>query len=140
MLPVFCLFTGNWKGCPLADILISATKVNDMTPEEVVSKLEDEGVKFTHDPFQAIYILPMGDMISGCFNYGSRSEDHRIIENLYDDGTDRYQPDFWEKVFEDTEAVMVIPENNQVTYPDWLMPTALQQALINELGYEFVPF
>lgn len=111
-----------------------------MTSEEVVSKLENEGVEFTHDPFQAIYIFPMGDMVSGCFNYGMRSEDHRIIENLYDDGTDRYQPGFWEKVFEDTEAVMVIPENSQVTYPDWLIPTAHQQALISELGYEYVPF
>jgi predicted hotdog family 3-hydroxylacyl-ACP dehydratase len=42
---------------------------------------------------------------------------HRANECLFDD-IDRYDDDFWEQVFKRTEAIMAMPENNQVTYPE----------------------
>lgn len=35
---------------------------------------------------------------------------------------------------------MVMPENNQVTYPEWLTPTKEQQEVLDQLGYERVRF
>ena len=31
---------------------------------------------------------------------------------------------------------MVMPENRQVTYPEWLTPTKEQQDISDKLGYE----
>ena len=35
---------------------------------------------------------------------------------------------------------MVMPENNQVTYTERLIPTKEQQEVLNQLGYERVQF
>lgn len=102
--------------------------------------LEDAGLTVTHDAFKAIYIFPDGTMLSGCpGSYGIRSVDHRAIGSLWTD-IDRYSPDFWPQVFDRTDAVMVCPENSQVTYPPTMQVTACQRAYIKALGYEYVPF
>lgn len=68
-----------------------------------------------------------------------RGTDHRAIECLFDD-IDRYDDDFLEQVFMRTETIVVMPENNQVTYPEWLIHTKEQQEVLNQLGYERVQF
>lgn len=110
-----------------------------MTSEEIEEKLEEEDYHITDNPAEAIYIFPDGKIWSGDFDSGVRGTDHRAIECLFDD-IDRYDDDFWEQVFERTNAIMVMPENEQVTYPDWLIPTKEQQDVLYQLGYERVEF
>ena len=79
-----------------------------MESDEIRKRLTDEGEEFTDNVFEAIYIFPNGDMMSGDFNSGIRGTDHRAIEILFED-IDRYDDDFWDEVFRRTGAIMVMP-------------------------------
>lgn len=108
-----------------------------LTDEDIVDKLDEAGIYTTEYPEEAIYVLRDGTLIDGSFDYGCRGEDHVCIESIFD-GIDRYTDGFWEKMFKATEAVMLIPENKQAVFPDWLTPTRWQWKVINELDYELM--
>lgn len=107
-----------------------------MTDQEIEDKFDDADVYTTYDPTYAIYLLRDGTLIDGEYSDGSRGLDHRIVECLFDD-KDRYSDGFWDAVFEETEMVMLIPETQQVVYPNWLVPTKWQQETIDELVNEY---
>lgn len=109
-----------------------------MTEEEIEEKIENAGYSMTDDPLNAIYVLPDGSMINGDFDCGMRGTDHRMIECIFDGRINRYDPHFWDKVFEVTGAVMLIPESQEVLIPEEMKDsvTRLQWEVINEIGYE----
>ena len=84
-----------------------------LTNEEIIELFESEGVETTDNLNEAIYILDDGQMISGMFFDGMRTEDHRIIEVLFDD-IDRYTDDFWEQAHARTGMIQHVPESNWI--------------------------
>lgn len=75
----------------------------------IVEQLEDRGYELTTNPREALYILRDGRMVDGAFYNDQRTEDHRLIENVFDD-MDRNDSDFWDKMFQRTGVVMLVPE------------------------------
>lgn len=115
---------GNWES--------TSNKVEWITDDEIVETLENEGFEMTNDPNDAIYVLRDGRMISGQIYYGVRGEDHRMIENLFND-IDRYDEKFWETAFERTGVLMLIPETRMALgLPS--TKTGLTQKQINVLN------
>ena len=69
----------------------------------------NEDIAFTQLPTHAIYILPDGSLIDGCFVMGSRTEDHRIAEALSE--FNRYDGNrFWLDLFINLNMIMLVPE------------------------------
>lgn len=88
-----------------------------LTNEQIIEMFENEGVETTTELEEAIYILDDGQMISGMFYDGCRTEDHRIIEVLFDD-IDRYSNDFWELAHERTGMIQHVPETSFILYKE----------------------
>lgn len=97
-----------------------------LTNEEIIELFEAEGVETTESLDEAIYILDDGRMISGMFFDGMRTEDHRIIEVLFDD-IDRYTKDFWEQAHERTGMIQHVPETSFILIKQGQEPTAEQK-------------
>ena len=100
---------------------------------KIKEKFLAEGLELTRNPHEAIFLLRDGSMISG-FYEGVRSEDHRCAECLFDD-TDRYDPHFWDKLFESTGMVVLHPETEKALIGRGQRLTEEQQAILDELGY-----
>lgn len=96
------------------------------TNDEIIELFEDEGVETTEDLNEAIYILDDGRMISGMFYDGMRTEDHRIIEVLFDD-IDRYTEDFWQQAHERTGMIQHVPETSFILVKQGQEPTLEQE-------------
>src|SRR5699024_5846749 len=79
--------------------------------EKIIKMFEIEGVETTDNLAEAIYILSDGTLISGMFYDGDRTEDHRIIEVLFDD-IDRYTPNFWSIAHKHTGIIQHVPETS----------------------------
>ena len=85
-----------------------------MDEQKIVELLEQEGFATTHNIEDAIYILRDGTLIDGGFDvYGNRGIDHRMIE-IFIDGANRYDNDFWSKVHTELGVVMLIPETKEI--------------------------
>ena len=68
----------------------------------------NEGIELTQLPDHAIYILPDGSLIDGCFYDNDRSEDHRLAESLSE--FDRYDGNrFWLDLFNNLNMIMSVP-------------------------------
>ena len=87
--------------------------MTNLTNQQIIKMFEAEGVETTDNLEEAIYILSDGTLISGMFYDGDRTEDHRVIEVLFDD-IDRYTNNFWELAHERTGMIQHIPECNQL--------------------------
>lgn len=87
--------------------------MKQFTNGEIITMFEEEGVETTENLEEAIYILDDGTLISGMFYDGCRTEDHRIIEVLFDD-IDRYTEDFWEQAHARTGMIQHVPESNWI--------------------------
>ena len=83
----------------------------DLSDDEIVERMEENGVPTTENPNEAIYILRDGRMLSGNFTGGSRTEDHRCIESCFDT-IDRYTENFFSIVHTKLGVVQVSPESN----------------------------
>lgn len=105
-----------------------------LSDTDIVDKFTDYGLETTSNPYDAIWLLRDGTLISGVYD-SIRSEDHRCAECLIDD-YDRYDPNFWEVLFDRTGMIALIPE----THTAWLSPnqdiTSKQQTILNKLDYE----
>lgn len=97
-----------------------------LTNEQIIELFEAEGVETTESLDEAIYILDDGTLISGMFFYGMRTEDHRIIEILFDD-IDRYTEDFWKQAHERTGMIQHVPETSFILIKQGQEPTAEQK-------------
>lgn len=106
-----------------------------MENKEILEALENEGISTTQQIEQAIYIMTDGQMISGNFVDGSRTEDHRCVEILFED-TDRYDTGFWNKVVQRTGLVQYVPETAMILLKSKQELTSAQQAIIDKHGLE----
>lgn len=79
-----------------------------MNNDQIVSTIIEEGYNMTDNPYEAIYILTDGQLISGDFDYGSRGTDHRMIEIVTP--INRYDKNFWDYVHRELKLVMLVPE------------------------------
>lgn len=97
-----------------------------LTNKKIIEMFEAEGVETTEDINEAIYILSDGTLISGMFYDGMRTEDHRIIEVLFDD-IDRYTPNFWEVAHKRTGMIQHVPETSFILIKQGQEPTEEQK-------------
>lgn len=104
-------------------------KITDETIKEI---LENEGYNFTENPREAIYILRDGTLVDGVFEYGSRGEDHRLIECCMN-GIDRYDNQFWSKVHTELGVVQLVPETQTILIMKGQNMTIEQWNIIEEL-------
>jgi hypothetical protein len=101
---------------------------------EIINTLEENGYTFTKNAKEAIYIFPNGLMVDGMFDYGSRSEDHRMIECLMD--SDRYDNNFWDDVHEQLKVVRLVPETKYALIAQNQELTKEQLTIIKKTGYD----
>ena len=85
--------------------------MTNLTNQQIIKAFENEGVETTDNLNEAIYILSDGTLISGMFYDGDRTEDHRIIEVLFND-IDRYTLNFWHIAHERTGMIQHVPETS----------------------------
>ena len=83
-----------------------------MNVNEMKEKLYDEGYELTDCADCAIYVMADGSMIDGCFDWGVRGYDHRMIDFLVP--VDIYEDfeGFWNYVHENLGLLRVVPETN----------------------------
>lgn len=101
---------------------------------KIISTLIEEGYSLTNNGNEAIYIFPDGEMIDGAYDYGSRSEDHRMIECVM--STDRYDDNFWEDVHNQLKVVRLVPETKFALILKGQELTEKQIKIIERYGYE----
>ena len=99
-----------------------------LTNEQIIEAFENEGIETTIDINEAIYILSDGTLISGMFYDGDRTEDHRIIEILFDD-INRYDNDFWKLAHERTGMIQHVPETS------YILKTVSQEVTTEQKAY-----
>ena len=99
-------------------------------------KCIDNEIEFTPLPDHAIYILPDGSLIDGCFYDGSRTGDHRIAELLSE--FDRYDGDkFWFDILDNLSLIMLVPESKQILITPKQKITPKQREVMNNLTNDF---
>lgn len=89
-----------------------------VTDQSIKKYLDDEGYTTTDNIDYALYILRDGTMISGADEFGTRVEDHRMIECLISEGDNYFSKDggdesvkrFWDALHAKTSMVRVAPE------------------------------
>lgn len=105
-----------------------------MNMNTIINELEENGYTFTKNAKEAIYIFPNGLMIDGVFDYGSRCEDHRMIECLMD--SDRYDSNFWEDVHNQLGVVRLVPESMVALIIEGQKLTKEQLTIIKKWKYD----
>lgn len=108
--------------------------MTNLTNKEIIKAFEDEGVETTDNLNEAIYILSDGTLISGMFFDGDRTEDHRIIEVLFDD-IDRYTPNFWNIAHQRTGMIQHVPETSYILKTVGQEVTTEQQNYFNKVDF-----
>ena len=104
--------------------------------DSLQQKCIDNEIEFTPLPEHAIYILPDGPLIDGCFYDGTRTGDHRIAELLSE--FDRYDGDkFWLDLFDNLNMVMLVPESKQILITPEQRITPKQREVMNNLTDDF---
>ena len=100
-----------------------------MTNQTIEQRIIAAELTFTFNPNEAIYITPGGQLVSGAFYDGCRTEDHRCMELL--STYDRYDKEFWPEVFLSFNLVMIVPECRQLYTMDGQPLTQKQLSRIN---------
>ena len=108
--------------------------MDKLTNKQIVKLFETEGIETTDNLSEAIYILSDGTLISGMFYDGDRTEDHRIIEILFDD-IDRYTPNFWSIAHERTGMIQHVPETSYILKTVGQEVTTEQQIYFKHVEY-----
>ena len=119
-------------------------KLEKLNDNYIKYKLEEYSKDSTKDTFtknleKAIYIMRDGSLISGKYDHGNRTEDHRIIECLFGD-INRYSTHFWEIATFATDMIMIVPETKTIMWVKGQDITVDQLHVLNELeelGYEY---
>ena len=108
--------------------------MTNLTNKQIIEMFETEGIETTDNLSEAIYILSDGTLISGMFYDGSRTEDHRIIEMLFND-INRYTPNFWNIAHERTGMIQHVPETNYILKTVGQEVTTEQQSYFEHVEY-----
>ena len=113
---------------------------NGMVTDDAIKKyLQDNEYQLTKDPQEALYILRDGSLISGNYEYGSRTEDHRMIEGLISEGKELYTGDpekFWGALHAKTGLIRVVPETQEALIGVNQSLSQTQRELIKRLDYQ----
>lgn len=110
-----------------------------VTDEAIKNYLQDNEYQLTKDPQEALYILRDGSLISGNYEYGSRTEDHRMIEGLISEGKELYTGDsekFWGALHAKTGLIRVVPETQEALIGVNQSLSQTQRELIKRLDYQ----
>lgn len=94
---------------------------------------EDYDYHMTKTLKDAIYILYNGELISGDFDYGVRSTDHRMIECTME--IDRYTPGFWDEVHERFSLVRLVPESGYALIKQGQQLSKAQKLILARTNY-----
>ena len=108
--------------------------MTNLTNKQIIKMFETEGIETTDNLKEAIYILSDGTLISGMFYDGSRTEDHRIIEILFND-INRYTPNFWHIAHEITGMIQHVPETSYILKTAGQEVTTEQQTYFNQVEH-----
>ena len=108
--------------------------MTNLLNKQIIKIFEDEGIETTDNINEAIYILTDGTLISGMFYDGMRTEDHRIIEVLFDD-IDRYTSNFWSIAHKRTGMIQHVPETSYILKTVGQEVTTEQQAYFNQVEH-----
>ena len=113
---------------------------NGMVTDDAIKKyLQDNEYQLSMDPEVALYILRDGSLISGNYEYGSRTEDHRMIEGLISEGKELYTGDpekFWGALHAKTGLIRVVPETQEALIGVNQSLSQTQRELIKRLDYQ----
>lgn len=113
---------------------------NGMVTDEAIKKyLQDNEYQLTKNPQEALYILRDGSLISSNYEYGSRTEDYRMIEGLISEGKELYTGDpekFWGALHAKTGLIRVVPETQEALIGVDQSLSQTQRELIKRLDYQ----
>lgn len=102
--------------------------------------IDDYELTLTDDLDDSLYLMTNGEMISGCDEYGERSEDHRCMLGLVLGGQNYYtlkdQAQAWEKLHKETGLIRVCPETKEALIASDQVVTPEQQELLKGFGYQ----
>ena len=102
--------------------------------------INDCDLTLTDNLNKSLYLMTNGEMISGCDEYGERSEDHRCMLDLVLDGKNYYalksQMQAWKKLHKETGLVRICPETKEALIASDQVVTPEQQEVLKEFGYQ----
>lgn len=110
-----------------------------VTDNEIKRYLTDNDYKLTADLGEALYILRDGSFISGEYEYGYRTQDHKMMQDLISEGDGLYTDSaekFWGALQAKTEMIRVVPETNEALIGVNQKLTPKQQEIIDSSGYQ----
>lgn len=110
-----------------------------VTDDKIKKYLTDNDYKLTADPGEALYVLRDGSFVSGEYEYGYRTQDHKMMQDLISEGDGLYTDSaekFWGALHAKTEMIRVVPETNEALIGVNQKLTSKQQAVVDSLGYQ----
>lgn len=87
---------------------------------------------FTSNPWEAIFLFPDGEMMSGEFDCGRRGLDHNFLKSRLGKS--------WKEIHEETGVVRLVPETSEALIAENQTLTEEQGEIIRSLSYEIEPY
>lgn len=112
-----------------------------ITNEEIKKySINDCDLTLTNNLNDSLYLLTNGQMISGCDQYGERSEDHRCMLDLVLNGKNYYTlknpVKAWLKLHRETNLVRICPETKTALITTNQILTTRQKTILNKFNYQ----
>lgn len=112
-----------------------------ITNEEITDyAINDCDLTLTNNLNESLYLLTNGKMVSGCDEYGERSEDHRYMLDLVLNGQNYYTlkdtTKAWKKLHDETGLVRICPETKTALIATNQALTTRQKAILNKFNYQ----
>ena len=102
--------------------------------------INDCGLTLTNNLDKSLYLMVNGKMISGCDEYGVRSEDHRCMLDLVLNGQNYYalkdQAQAWKKLHRKTGLIRICPETQEALIASNQTITPEQQNILTKFNYQ----
>lgn len=102
--------------------------------------VNDCDLTLTNNLNESLYLLTNGEMISGCDQYGERSEDHRCMLDLILNGKNYYTlkdpVKAWIKLHDETGLVRICPETRTALIATNQALTTSQKDVLNKFNYQ----
>lgn len=112
-----------------------------ITNETIIDyAVNDCDLTLTNNLNESLYLMDNGQMISGCDQYGERSEDHRFILDLILNGKNYYTlknpVKAWIKLHHETNLVRICPETKTALIATNQALTTRQKDILNNFNYQ----
>jgi hypothetical protein len=103
-------------------------------------RLQEDEIQFTDHIENAMYLLPDGTMIDGCFYDGLRSEDHRAIFCGVNYGdyyiSSNTNETHWKRLHKEYKVVRLVPETKIALIKNRQRLTDIQKEILNNSFYK----